>query len=51
MVSLRRTFGTPQSRPLGQPPYFSPNTNALTIPETNARLTHPQDHSARQAQA
>jgi hypothetical protein len=44
--------GSPLSRPgEASPPYFSPNTNALTIPQTNAHLTHPQNYGARQAQA
>src|SRR5215472_15936483 len=48
----RHSKGVPLSRPTGaSPPYFSPNTNALTIPEANAHLTHPQNYGARQAQA
>jgi hypothetical protein len=48
----RHSKGNSLSRPAGaNPPYFAANTDALTIPETNAHLTHPQNHCARRAQA
>jgi hypothetical protein len=51
-IAPEHSKGSPLPPPAeATPPYFSPNTNALTIPETNAHRTHPQDQGARQAQA
>jgi len=54
-IRLATLADTPKESPVSptgaSPPYFSPNTNALTIPEANAHLTHPQNYGARQAQA
>jgi len=53
LATLRQTFQRKSlvSPSWDQPTLFSPNTNALTILKTNAHLTHPQNHGARQAQA
>jgi hypothetical protein len=48
-IAPEHSKGSPLSRPAEAGPPYSPNTNALAIPETDAHLTHPQDQGARQA--